>query len=93
MGVDLVTALVGVGALIVVVGLRSVTRRRIETTLKDAIIAAMAAAVALLLSGPISKLVIGGEGVTVGTTKQVSARGDNSKFRSAGWPRAGEHAL
>jgi len=44
------------------VALRSATAGKVEITLNDAIIAAIAAALALLVSGKLSKVVVGSEG-------------------------------
>src|SRR5688572_18508846 len=71
MGVELITALVAAAVLVTVVALRSLSGGRIEVTLNDAVIAAIAVGLTLLVSGRISKLVVGSEGVTVETAKQA----------------------
>jgi hypothetical protein len=63
--IELITAIITVAVLVGVVALRSATGGEVEITLNDAIIAAIAAALALLVSGKLSKVVVGGEGVTI----------------------------
>jgi hypothetical protein len=69
--IELITAIITVVVLGGVVALRSATGGRIQVTLNDAIIAAIAAALALLVSGKLSKLGIGPEGVTIETAKEA----------------------
>ncbi len=71
MSAELMTAVVTAAVLVGVVAVRSLTGGRIEIRLNDAIIAAIAAGLTLLVSGRISKLAVGSEGVTVETTKQA----------------------
>ncbi|HKX09187.1 MAG TPA: hypothetical protein VJN67_13395 [Stellaceae bacterium] len=71
MSANLITALVAFAVLVGVVGLRTVTGNKVEITLNDAIIAAIAAGLTLLISGGVSKLVVGSEGVTIETTKEA----------------------
>lgn len=68
---ELVIAVITIAVLAGVVTLRSVTARKVEVTLNDALIAAIAAALALLVSGKLSKVVVGTEGVTIETTKEA----------------------
>jgi CBS domain len=71
MNIALMTALIAVVALAVVVTLRSATAGKVEITLNDAIIAAIAAALTLLVSGKLSKVVVGSEGVTIETAREA----------------------
>jgi CBS domain len=64
MRIELVTAAIAVGVLVAVVALRSATSRRWEITLNDALIAAIAVALVLLVSGNISKFNLTTSGVT-----------------------------
>jgi hypothetical protein len=66
---DIVIGLVAIGVLVAVVVLRTLSGGKIEIKLNDAVIAAIAAGLALLLSGRITKLVVGTEGLTVETTR------------------------
>jgi CBS domain protein len=59
--------LVAVLVLVAAVALRTVSQGKIEIKLNDAIIAAIAVALALLLSGRITKLAVGSGGLTVET--------------------------
>jgi hypothetical protein len=70
-GAEIVTAVVAVVVLIGTVAVRSLTRNRVEIKLNDAIIAAIAAALTLLVSGRITKLAVGTEGVTVETARDA----------------------
>ena len=69
--IELITAIITVVVLGGVVALRSATGGRIQVTLNDAIIAAIAAALALLVSGKLSKVVVGSEGVTIETAREA----------------------
>jgi hypothetical protein len=71
MTVEMMTAFVTVLVLAAVVTIRSLSAGRIEIKLNDAIIAAIAATLTLLVSGRISKVVFGTEGLTVETAKQA----------------------
>jgi CBS domain-containing protein len=64
MGVELITAVVVFTALIAVVALRSLSRGRVEITLNDAIIAAIAAVLVLLVTGRITEIVVSSSGIT-----------------------------
>ena len=64
-------ALIGVGTLIAVVWLRSATDKKVEITLNDAVIAAIAVVLALVIGGKISKFGIGPSGVTAETTREA----------------------
>jgi hypothetical protein len=69
--IELITAIITLAVLGGVVALRSATGGRVEVTLNDAIIAAIAAALALLVSGKLSKVVVGSEGVTIETAREA----------------------
>jgi hypothetical protein len=69
--IELITAIITVAVLAGVVALRSATGGKVEITLNDAIIAAIAAALALLVSGKLSKVVVGSEGVTIETARDA----------------------
>ena len=71
MTVEMITAFVTVLVLAVVVAVRSLSAGKIEIKLNDAIIAAIAATLTLLVSGRVSKVVLGTEGVTLETAKQA----------------------
>lgn len=71
MRIELITAIIAVAVLGSVVALRSATGGRVEITLNDAIITAIAAALALLVSGKLSKVVVGSEGVTIETAREA----------------------
>jgi CBS domain protein len=71
MSIEITTAVVAALALVGTVALRGLSRGRVEIKLNDAIIAAIAAALVLLVSGRISKLVVGSEGLTVETAKEA----------------------
>jgi hypothetical protein len=64
MYLELITAAITVAALAGAITLRSVTAGRIEITLNDAVVAAIAAMLVLVLSGNIDKMGIGKEGFT-----------------------------
>jgi CBS domain len=64
MQIELITAAVAMGVLVAVVALRSATSGRWEITLNDALIAAIAVALVLLVSGNISKFNLTTSGVT-----------------------------
>ena len=68
---ELIIAVITIAVLAGVVTLRSVTASKVEITLNDALIAAIAAALALLVSGKLSKVVVGTEGVTIETTREA----------------------
>jgi hypothetical protein len=65
------TAIITITVLAGVVALRSATAGKVEITLNDAIIAAIAAVLALLVSGKLSKVVVGSEGVTIETARDA----------------------
>jgi hypothetical protein len=69
--IELMTAIITITVLAGVVALRSATAGKVEITLNDAIIAAIAAALALLVSGKLSKVVVGSEGVTIETAREA----------------------
>jgi hypothetical protein len=69
--IELITAIITVVVLGGVVALRSATGGKIEVTLNDAIIAAIAAALSLLVTGKLSKVVVGSEGVTIETAREA----------------------
>jgi CBS domain-containing protein len=71
MQIELVTAFIVVAVLAAVVALRSATSGRWEITLNDALIAAIAAALVLLVSGNIDKFGVGTSGITVEMTKKA----------------------
>jgi hypothetical protein len=75
-----IVGIVTLATLIFVVTLRSATNKNVEITLNDAIIAAIAGGLALLISGKIAKLIIGAEGVTIETTKQAIITSTNTKI-------------
>jgi len=95
MTVEMITAFVTVLVLAAVVAVRSLSAGKIEIKLNDAIIAAIAATLTLLVSGRISKVVFGTEGLTVETAKQAiltaSAQSITqqvaSRGRAEGWPQ------
>jgi len=66
---EILTAIITIAVLIGVVGIRSATKGRVEITLNDAVIAAISAALVLLVTGKLSKVVVGQEGVTIETAK------------------------
>jgi hypothetical protein len=66
-----ITAGIALLALTFAVTLRSASNGKIEITLNDALIAAIAAGLALLISGKIAKLGIGNEGLTIETTREA----------------------
>ena len=67
MNIELMTAIITITVLAGVVALRSATAGKVEITLNDAI----AAALALLVSGKLSKVVVGSEGVTIETARDA----------------------
>jgi CBS domain-containing protein len=69
--IELMTAIITITVLAGVVALRSATAGKVQITLNDAIIAAIAAALALLVSGKLSKVVVGSEGVTIETAREA----------------------
>jgi hypothetical protein len=71
MRAEWLTAVIAIAALVLAVTLRSASNGKIEITLNDAIIAAIAAGLALLVSGKIAKLGIGNEGLTIETAKEA----------------------
>lgn len=68
---EIATAAVALVVLVSVVGLRSLSAGRIEVRLPDAIIATIAAALMLLMTGRINKLIVGTEGITVETAREA----------------------
>jgi len=68
---EFVASVVTIVVLIAVVAVRTISRGNVQVTLNDAIIAAIAAGLTLLMSGFISKLVVGTGGVTIETTKMA----------------------
>jgi hypothetical protein len=66
-----ITAGIALAALTFAVTLRSASNGKIEITLSDALIAAIAAGLALLISGKIAKLGIGNEGLTIETAREA----------------------
>jgi len=74
MTVELITVFVTVLVLVLVVAVRSLSAGRVEIKLNDAIIAAIAAALTLLVSGRISKIWVGPEGLTVEAIVTASAQ-------------------
>jgi hypothetical protein len=71
MQIEVTTAVITGAVLVGVVALRSATGGRVAITLNDAVIAAIAAALVLLVSGRLSKLVVGSEGLTIETAKEA----------------------
>jgi hypothetical protein len=71
MSAELLAAAVTAAVLVGGVALRTLTNGRIEIRLNDAIIAAIAAGLTLFMSGKISKLAVGTEGLTVETAKEA----------------------
>jgi hypothetical protein len=69
--IELITAAITVAVLTAVVGLRSATSGKVAITLNDAIIAAIAAALVLLISGKLTKIGVGETGVTIETAKEA----------------------
>ena len=71
MNIELITAAITVAVLTAVVGLRSVTSGKVVITLNDAIIATIAAALDLLISGKLTKIGVSETGVTIETAKEA----------------------
>ena len=71
MSVEITTAIIAALALIAAVAIRGLSHGRVEIKLNDAIIAAIAAGLTLLISGRISKFVVGSEGLTVETAREA----------------------
>jgi hypothetical protein len=71
MRAELITVIVTIVVLVGVVALRTFSGGRVQVTLNDAIIAAIAAGLTLLVSGFVTKLVVGPEGVTIETARQA----------------------
>jgi hypothetical protein len=71
MRIELITATVAVAILVIVVALRSITAGKVQITLNDAIITAIGVALVLLVSGKLSKVVVGTEGVTIETAREA----------------------
>jgi CBS domain-containing protein len=69
--VDVITALLTVAVLIAAVAIRSMSDKRVEITLTDAMIAATTAVLVLLVAGRISKFGLSAQGLTVETAKQA----------------------
>jgi hypothetical protein len=65
---EFIAAAVSVGTLIIVVALRTMSKGNVQITLNDAVIAAIAAGLTLLISGSISKLTVGTSGLSVERT-------------------------
>ena len=65
MRIELIAAAIAIGVLVAVVALRSATSGRWEITLNDALIAAIAVALVLLVSGNVSKFNLTTGGVTI----------------------------
>jgi CBS domain-containing protein len=74
--IALIIGFIAIAVLAIVVALRSATAGKVEITLNDAIIAVIGAALALLVSGKISKFVVGSGGVTI-ETAFVNAAGQS----------------
>jgi hypothetical protein len=68
---ELIVTIIAITVLVGVVALRSATAGKVVITLNDAIIAAIAVALALLISGKLTKIVVGSEGVTIETTRDA----------------------
>jgi hypothetical protein len=68
---EIITAGVAAAVLIAVVVLRSATGGRVQVTLNDAIIAAIAAGLTLVMSGSIAKLGVSTTGVTIETAREA----------------------
>ncbi len=71
MNTELIVTIIAITVLVGVVALRSATAGKVVITLNDAIIAAIAVALALLISGKLTKIVVGSEGVTIETTRDA----------------------
>jgi len=68
---ELIVTIIAITVLVGVVALRSATAGKVVITLNDAIIAAIAVALALLISAKLTKIVVGSEGVTIETTRDA----------------------
>jgi len=68
---ELIVTIIAITVLVGVVALRSATAGKVVITLNDAIIAAIAVALALLISAKLTKIVVGSEGVTIETMRDA----------------------
>ena len=71
MNTELIVTIIAITVLVGVVALRSATAGKVVITLNDAIIAAIAVALALLISAKLTKIVVGSEGVTIETMRDA----------------------
>lgn len=71
MTTEVMIGIVALGVLVVLVGLRAATRGRLEVKLTDAVIALIPVVLWLLVSGKITKLAVGTEGISVETAREA----------------------